>query len=83
MKLRSSIASVAAVFAVALVVFMMASTSPVTSSAFADGHGTEPVPQAEDTTGSGDDSTITMPSSPTIDDNSVIDWVIEAVDAVL
>lgn len=83
MKLRSSIASVVAIFALALIVFMFASATPFVTTAHADGHGAGPIPTDPDTTDNGGDSTITVPDSPTIDNSTVIDWIVEAVSTLL
>jgi len=80
MKLRSSIASVASIFAIALVVFMLASMTPMVPVASADGSGNEPQPKAIDTTVV--DSTMLMPDAPDVDDPSLLDCLIDVVTSV-
>lgn len=80
MSFRSSITSVASIFAIALVIFMLASMTPVAPNALADGAGNEPQPRVPDTLGT--DSTVTMPDAPGDDDPSLLDWIIDAVNSV-
>ena len=79
MKLKSSIASVASIFAIALVLFMFASMTPIVPVACADGAGNEPQPLMDTTY---IDSAITMPNGPIVDDPSLLNWLIDVVTSV-
>lgn len=79
MRLRSSIVSVALIFAIALVLFTFASMTPMVPVACADGTGNEPQPKADTTL---DDSTITMPSAPIVDDPSLMNWLLDVIVSV-
>ncbi|MBU2624066.1 MAG: hypothetical protein KKG33_00745 [candidate division Zixibacteria bacterium] len=76
MRLRSSIVSVALIFAIALVLFTFASMTPMVPVACADGTGNEPQPKADTTL---DDSTITKSSAPDVDDPSPLNWLMDVV----
>ena len=79
MKLRESALSITAVVCTALLIFALASTTPVASDAIADiGTGTGPVPA--DTTG----DTLSDPiDNSNSDDGSLLEDFLEILDEIL
>jgi hypothetical protein len=78
MKPRESAISVLAVFFVTLLIFGIASTTPSVSVAYAENTGTQPLPA---------DSSIDSASDPAggqgSDEESIIDLLVDLIDAVL